>query len=198
MFEYAEELRKKLRKTKNKQLTELAELLEMQEELDKSTLKQHGITEYPEEEIRMALSVEIGEMLNEVPTIFKYWEKTAQSNIEKALEKYVDILHFVLSLSNFYIKYLVLSDRMKYISISEYEYKALNRVHPISNENIGTISNGKIHIINDAVSRITSHVYNKCKPLFDIGSVLGFTWERIYKDYKDKNAVNYQRLKEGY
>ena len=34
--------------------------------------------------------------------------------------------------------------------------------------------------------------------LFSIGQIIGFEWDEIYKAYKDKNAVNYQRLKEGY
>ena len=34
--------------------------------------------------------------------------------------------------------------------------------------------------------------------LFDIGNNLGFTWDEIYKAYKAKNQVNYERLANGY
>ncbi len=34
--------------------------------------------------------------------------------------------------------------------------------------------------------------------LFELGNYLGFTWPEIYQAYKNKNAVNYERLKNGY
>lgn len=38
----------------------------------------------------------------------------------------------------------------------------------------------------------------KVEPLIAITEYLGFTIERVYKAYCDKNKINYQRLKEGY
>ena len=78
MFECAEELRSILRSSGDKQLTELAELLAMQEELDRAILKEQGITRYPQASMEVALFVELGEMLNELPTLFKHWKKNGR------------------------------------------------------------------------------------------------------------------------
>lgn len=184
MFEHAEELRNRLRNTGEKQLIELAELLEMQEALDMAILKEHGINEYPTENIKLALCVELGEMLNELPTIFKHWKKTAKDNREKALVEYVDALHFALSLTN--------DEPQVYFRNESVNYDCL-------------YCDGTPQVIDAAgwmmasLSYITSpYTHNKLMHVFVIGSILGFKWNEIYKAYKDKNEVNYQRLKEGY
>ena len=83
-------------------LDQLKELLEMQRVLDESIFKEHGITEYPLENMKLALFDELGELLHEFPTKYKHWKKSAVDNREKGLEEYVDVLHFMLSLCNYY------------------------------------------------------------------------------------------------
>ena len=41
--------------------------------------------EYPENKMSIALFVELGELMNELPTYFKHWKKSAVDNKEKAL-----------------------------------------------------------------------------------------------------------------
>lgn len=153
-------------------LDQLKELLEMQKLLDESIFKAKGITEYPLDKMQIALFVELGEMMNEFPTLFKHWKDTAVDNREKALVEYVDCLHFALSLTN----YFGLND--------DYEY---------SYEKLTVDSNIVDYIRSCGLSEWWSLI-----ELFKIGKILAFTWEEIYEAYKKKNQVNYERLKSGY
>lgn len=182
MFEHAKELRELLRGSNEPQLIGLAELLEMQEELDTAILREHEIRRYPTYKIENALFVEIAEMLNELPSIFKYWKKTAKNDREKALIEYVDALHFALSLTNNNPHY-ILKDKAflhKYLAYRKREM-------PMK--------------IAEEVQRVIYYMVNTQEYLyylFYLGEILEFTWDEIYKAYKDKNAVNYERLKTGY
>lgn len=189
MFEGAEKFRKELRETKDQELTELAELLEMQQLLDENIYKEKGIIEYPANEVSIALTVELGELMNEFPTKFKYWKSKAVDNREKGLEEYVDCLHFALNIIN-YITSLqseldIESDPL-YILMFKYS----------DNTECITFGYGISYILEnltngDNADRVVPY-------LFELGNVLGFTWEEIYKAYKDKNKVNYERLQNGY
>lgn len=185
MFECAEELRSILRSSGDKQLTELAELLAMQEELDRAILKEQGIASYPKENIQMALFVELAEMLNELPTLFKYWKKKAKDNREKALVEYVDALHFAMSLTNEDADEIVISGE----TLGEIQYK-------FTYGGKWTTRN-KVSLIRMCIRFMEQSPW-KVGYLFKIGLLLDFTWDEIYKAYKGKNTVNYQRLKEGY
>lgn len=182
MFEKAKELREMLRNTNNKQLIELAELLEMQEALDTAILTEHGIKKYPKYKIENALVVEIAEMLNELPSIFKYWKKTAKNDKEKALIEYVDALHFALSLTNNCPQY-ILNDTLPVQVTLGYR----KRMMPMN--------------MSEEIQKIIYYMVNTQEYLhylIYLGEILEFTWDEIYKAYKDKNAVNYERLKTGY
>lgn len=159
-------------------LEQLKELLEMQRVLDEAILKEQGIVwdEKIEEQTKVALFVELGELMNEMPTKFKHWKKTAKDNREAALAEYVDALHFQMSLFNYY----------KLETNVFLDYK--NRNFRIGME----LSDLLINCVR------YSHSPTGINQLFDIGSYLGFTWDEIYKAYKAKNAVNYERLKNGY
>lgn len=157
-------------------LEQLKELLEMQRVLDETLMKEHGKTEYPLEETKIALFVELGEMMNELQTEFKWWKKHAIYNREKALEEYVDCLHFALSISNH-------TKLKKYIPYNECV------------ENKKTFDIFNTIIMDLSLSYLRPFVlYN----LFVLGNNLGFTWEEIYQAYKKKNEINYERLKGGY
>lgn len=184
MFECAEELRSILRSSGDKQLTELAELLAMQEELDRAILKEQGITNYPQASTEVALFVELGEMLNELPTLFKHWKKTAKDNREKALVEYVDALHFALSLTNQYA-FIITGSASTGILLHKFKYSGK------------WDAKNKASVIERCIRLIGASLW-KIEYLFKIGLLFDFAWDEIYKTYKDKNEVNYQRLKEGY
>ncbi len=168
---------------KRTMLEQLKELLEMQRELDNAILKEHGnvYDRNIAEKNKIALLVELGEMMNELPTYFKHWKFTAENNREKALVEYVDALKFELSLFNYY------KETVEYMN----EY-----------DNYGKLIKSTLKLSEVLLTCIIclseSEVKLSLEWLFNIGNYLGFTWEEIYKAYKAKNAVNYERLKNGY
>lgn len=161
-------------------LEQLKELLEMQRVLDEAILKEHGnvYDEKIAEQMKIALFVELGELMNELPKKFKHWKSTAKDNREAALVEYVDALHFQLSLFN-HFEVKVDEDFHDYNETREY-YKW------------GTINDCLI------ISTLYSDQKAGLSGLFNLGNLLGFTWDEIYQAYKDKNAINYERLKNGY
>lgn len=160
-------------------LDQLKELLEMQRVLDDAILTEHGeiYNEEIAENIKIALFVELGEMMNELPTKFKHWKSTAKDNREKALEEYVDALHFALSLFNHY----QMEQAFDYNASKPKSYQSLYCI----------IASLITELEYDEASYVLLY-------LFKIGNYLGFTWEEIYNAYKAKNAVNYERLRNGY
>jgi dimeric dUTPase (all-alpha-NTP-PPase superfamily) len=160
-------------------LDQLKELLEMQRVLDESIFKEHGITEYPLENMKLALFDELGELLHEYPTKYKHWKKTAVDNREKGLEEYVDVIHFALSLHNYFK------------STDEKPYECGYDWCPCRGE---TLFEKLWNIVEDLYDT-PKHLL---EDVFSLGKYLGFTWKEIYEAYKKKNAVNYQRIKNGY
>ncbi len=164
-------------------LDQLEELLEMQSVLDEAILKEHGnvYDEKIAEQMKIALFVELGELMNEMPTKFKHWKRTAKDNKEAALVEYVDALHFALSLTNHSKAQGKFDDWYEcYSDLVHLDYSWI--MYSIMNECFDETSN---------LNMILGH-------LFILGNKLGFTWDEIYKAYKDKNAINYERLKNGY
>lgn len=185
MFKNAEKVAKKLAKEKNEELRDLGELLLMQQQLDLSIYKEKGIKKYPLEEVQIALIVEIGEMMNEAPSLFKYWKDTAVDDRVKALEEYVDCLHFALSLLNYRID----------IDIDPDSFFIHKKRRFCYSEHVGN-DNSLPDVIADIID---PHWIGDCLySLFDLGNYLGFTWDEIYTGYKKKNEINYKRLNSGY
>lgn len=162
-------------------LDQLKELLEMQRVLDENILKAKGITEYPLENMKIALFVELGELMNEFPTKFKHWKSSAVDNREKGLEEYVDCLHFALSITN------------AKVTLAKYEHYFREY------EKTSTWLEDTFELLDDVLYDLSEEYYaDLLDDLFRVGNYLGFTWEEIYEAYKKKNAVNYERLKNGY
>src|SRR5690625_4073707 len=78
----------------------LTKLSKVQAELDLQINLERQIdhSEYLREKA-ISLCVELGELLNERPMIFKYWS-SKQGDKERALTEYVDGIHFLLSYGN--------------------------------------------------------------------------------------------------
>lgn len=157
---------------------QLKELMEMQRVLDENIMKEHELVydEHIANNIKVALIVELGELMNEFPTTFKHWSKTAVDNREKGLVEYVDCLHFILSLMNYCC--------LKVEMVAEYDECVFLNKDPL--------------MLIVALSNICNFQHLSIEYLFDLGNFLGFTWPEIYQAYKDKNVVNYERLKENY
>ena len=79
----------------------LPTLLEKQRELDDYIMRERGLThDETIEQRKLAFVVELAELAQEWRG-FKYWSDNQQPS-DKMLEEYVDVLHFALSLHNFY------------------------------------------------------------------------------------------------
>lgn len=155
---------------------QIKEMLRIQADLDKRIL---GDREYNFEiarQNRIALIVELGEMMNELPSHFKHWKKTAEDHRDKALEEYVDVLHFQLSLFNYY------GNSGKWIR--QYDYCI-----PSENSNF----NDLIELVINNMGEIEGFDY-----LFKIGNYIGFTWDEVYDAYMKKVKVNHDRQDQGY
>ena len=79
----------------------LPTLLKKQRELDDYIMRERGLThDETIEQRKLAFVVELAELAQEWRG-FKYWSDNQQPS-DKMLEEYVDVLHFALSLHNYY------------------------------------------------------------------------------------------------
>ena len=153
------------------------ELIKAQAELDNHIALEKSIY-MPDKIIEriIALQVEFNELLNEIPHIFKYWSNK-KMNREKALEEYVDGLHFLLSIAND-------------LGIKDYEYKQ-PKTYDLRVLVLG---------INNMISRLPQS--KEFQQLMDhywkFGQQLNFTEDEIVQAYYSKNEVNHARQVEGY
>ena len=162
-------------------IEQLKELLEMQKMLDASIFEKHGITTYPYENMRIALLVEVGELMNELPTRFKHWKKSAKDNYEKALVEYVDCLHFALSVHNYYN-----------VNIDVNQFERMHDYYEAFEET------DEFYTVWELLEKSVTSKVLTLHYVLALGHRLGFTWDEIYNAYMAKNKVNYERLARGY
>ena len=79
----------------------IKEMLQMQKKLDEAIMNEYGLNEIDEENLRMAILDEVGELTHELKGNWCWWKKTqAPVDDKKVLGELVDIWHFVLSYQN--------------------------------------------------------------------------------------------------
>ncbi len=169
----------------SKEFELIKEMLQMQKKLDEAIMNEYGLTEIDEENLRMAILDEVGELTHELKGNWCWWKKTqAPVDDKKVLGELVDIWHFVLNYQNHFkggengiLNDLIFEKTSDNIlnSLMTYEYKL--------SETLTALSTWNIH---------------KMERLVAITEYLGFTIEQVYEAYCEKNKINYQRLKEGY
>lgn len=133
------------------------------------------------EDQRIPLFVELGELLNEFPTKFKYWRQSAKDNRDNGLEEFADCLNIIFGMMSFSD---LKSIKMNLDIMTEIFIKDNNDIY----YNIYSIIN--ISYKRNPISQF----YN----LIAIGYKLGFTWEEIYKASKNKIKIINERLDNGY
>lgn len=170
----------------NINIEQLKEIWQMQQDLDKRIHNEKGLRlQDTVDKRKIALIVELGELLQELPSTFKYWKKGAIDNRGKALEEFVDCLHFALSLTDS----LSLDSQIKsfnncqFMGWIERNYSCVNTPDIIFDI---------FDYVNDRGEN--EYLWN----LILIGISLKFTWEEIYQGYLAKNAVNHTRQDKGY
>ena len=160
----------------------LEELFIVQKLLDKRIVdehKLHGQDLLPKK--ILALKVELGELANELPETFKFWSNKI-NDYEKALNEFVDGLHFILSIGN------DLNFNLEEWDIEPYHKQSIlytfNHVYRM----VGDFETAKtdfdfVHIIDSFLG---------------LGEMLGFTHEQIEQSYYQKNAINHTRQDNSY
>lgn len=163
----------------------IKEMLDMQSKLDESIMKEYGLNEIDEGNLRMAILDEVGELTHELKGDWCWWKKTqAQVDRKKVLGELVDIWHFVLSWQNHF---------------KDGEEGMINARAVVRNsKRILNLIKTKEYRLSEELSDLVAWELCKLERLIAISEYLGFTIEQVYDAYCDKNKINYQRLKEGY
>lgn len=160
-------------------------MLKEQDELNSAIMKEFGLTTISKEQIDLATLDEIGEFTHELKGDWCWWKKSQEPvNRNKTLEELVDVFHFVLIYELFYGK-------RKYLTDSEQYRESPRDYLPMVQMDIGFgIANALISILKLVDGRL---MY-----LLALSEHLGFCLEEIYAAYMRKNAINMERLKNGY
>lgn len=169
----------------SKDIELIKEMLQMQTKLDEAIMKEYGLYTIYEKNLSFAILDEVGELTHELKGNWCWWKKTQPPvDGEKVLGELVDIWHFVLSWQNNFNggeEGLLTDDEiMEKVDDNRWSIEAY----------------GKGIVIK--LADLSYSQFWKVEPLIAITEYLGFTIERVYKAYCDKNKINYQRLKEGY
>lgn len=169
----------------SKEFELIKEMLQMQAKLDEAIMKEYGLTEIDEENLRMAILDEVGELTHELKGNWCWWKKTqAQVDEEKVLGELVDIWHFVLSYQN---------------NFNGGENGILNDLMFERNSDgiLNLLVTNEYRLSGELTDLATFDIY-KMERLVAITEYLGFTVKQAYDAYCNKNKINYKRLKEGY
>lgn len=160
-------------------------MLKKQDELNSAIMKEFGLTTISKEQIDMATLDEIGEFTHELKGDWCWWKKSQEPvNRNKALEELADIFHFVLIYELFYGK-------RKYLDDSECYRESPRDYMPMVQMDIGLG-------IATALTRIIDLADSRLMYLLALSEHLGFCLEEVYAAYMRKNAINMERLKNGY
>ena len=160
-------------------------MLKKQDELNSAIMKEFGLATISKEQIDLATLDEIDEFTHELKGDWCWWKKSQEPvNRNKALEELADIFHFVLI-------YELLYGKRKYLTDPEQYWGSPCSYMPMVQMDIGfEIANALISILKLVDGRL---MY-----LLALSEHLGFCLEEIYAAYMRKNAINMERLKNGY
>ncbi|WP_446662978.1 dUTP diphosphatase [Geobacillus sp. CCR] len=168
----------------------LQKLFEMQRQLDEYIEQKHPRQEGEDRLAKkiLAFQVELGELANELPEVFKFWSNK-KNNREKALEEFCDGLHFLLSVG---------------LEITEPDMLDLKSWNLTKADNIteqflcltADVTDLYIGLYNDGDSKFYYEFL--LLRFIHLGEMLGFSWEEVEEAYMRKNAVNHERQNSGY
>lgn len=164
----------------------LTKLFETQKLLDERIVKEkglEGIDLLPRK--ILALQVELGELANELPTVFKFWSDK-KNNYEKALEEYVDGIHFFLSLAN--------DLGMLSVDVKPSNVKNAEKLFALINRYVAEMWWSHHDIKMDVHVKWIGAISH----YLSLGRYLGFTWHQIEQAYYEKNKINHERQNGGY
>lgn len=171
---------------KDSELRMIETMLKKQDELNSAIMKEFGLTTISKEQIDMATLDEIGEFTHELKGDWCWWKKSQEPvDRNKALEELVDVFHFVLIYELFYGSGNYLTNSGYDQENGQYNYSYMVQLD---------IGFG----IATALTRIIDLADSRLMYLLALSEHLGFCLEEVYAAYMRKNAINMERLKEGY
>ena len=158
----------------------LNSLFQKQAELDKYIYSQNNVTakEVFERKI-VALLVELGELANELQ-FFKYWKENVSIDSQRAIEEYIDVIHFAIGLA-------------VDLGIDEHEYSGM-RPRDLNKLFIGIANLATVL----SVSKEKEHAKLLIDNVITLGYQLGLNEEIVLSEYNKKNEINYERQKSNY
>lgn len=163
----------------------IRKMLKKQAKLDKAIMEEYGLEELYEEKLNLAILDEIGEFTHELKGDWCWWKKSQEPvDRNKVLEELADIFHFVLI-------YELLYGKRTYLDDPEYDLESPRDYMPMVQMDIGLG-------IATALTRIIDLADSRLMYLLALSEHLGFCLEEVYAAYMRKNAINMERLKEGY
>lgn len=165
-----------------KVILNLSEIFNEQKKLDQHIHNHHNVNyDLVDEELHLALAVEVSEFANEV-RCFKFWSFKPMSEKSIVLEEFVDGIHFITALS---LAYGVEPENF----VVEYSLN-LNK-HDITKLFNDLYSNiGQIKDKNSIKTWYTKYL--------SLGMSLGFSFEEILNAYMSKNRINHTRQDTNY
>lgn len=155
-------------------------LFQKQKELDEYIYKKNGVTaeEIYDKKI-VAFLAELFELANELQ-FFKYWKDDIVIDRQRAIEEYIDVIHFTISIAN-----AVGVHEHKYIDTKP---RDLNKLF-LGITNLATVI---------SVSKSKDHVKSLINNVIALGYQLGLNEEIVLAEYNKKNELNYARQESSY
>lgn len=157
---------------------------EMQRKLDdnivetKSLQTVYGSKSFKTKQI-LAFKQELGEFLQRLPKVFKFWSNKTNKIDEETLEEWIDGFHFLLSIG------LVNHYNKRMFNVERYSFTFWNM------EDVFTdIYNNPIKTFDDY--ELVFHLY------YSLIRYYGYKDEDIKKAYDKKNKINFDRQAQGY
>lgn len=153
--------------------SKVKKMLEMQKELDAAIYKEHN-AKFSEEECKLAIIDEIGELNHELKSTWCWWKKTQkEADRKKALMELCDLWHFVMNYHYHYYSRVYDDKYLEWLDC-DYEFETLSNVY-------------KQIIETPSIELMIILTYR-----------LDYSIDEVYDAYIEKNKVNYERLANNY
>ena len=139
---------------------------------------------------KTALRIEVCEFANEFPEKLKWW-KHKDNDLDKVLDEYVDILHFMAGIT------LDKIETHPLLIISGHKDRVEQGYEKIKNRDYKDHEKYTVKYLLQKLVK-TKKVYTAVALATYILEREGFTDEDIRKAYDQKNATNFERIEAGY
>lgn len=161
---------------------QLKEMFQMQESLNENILNEFGKNAMTREKLNMAIIDELGELTHELKGDWCWWKKTQKPvDRKRVLEELVDVYHFVMTWEMF--------------KRNEYKIEYILKAYAIEILSFGT--NVEKEPIDYIICRMMLDNH-KLDWLLKLTEILKIPFNEVYREYLNKNKINYERLKNGY